>query len=303
LPHLPLGDSGRIRVGDWLVTVGAPKGLEGTVTAGIVTATPVAGSVDLLAGLLQTDAATGRGSSGGPLVSTDGEIVGLIVGFDADGMSYARPSNAVRKVYLELVERGHVRRAWLGIATQTLSPELARALGARDTAGILVADVSPDGPAAAAGLRSGDIVTAIDGTAIASRARLDRVVDDLAPGRTVRLSVRRAAVARVIRVTLGDEPDEWKLPPDLARARKLLGIGARALTPTMGVVAADVEPMSPAGQAGLEAGDVLREINGRLIRTLRDFQDAMRSVKTGTPVLMLVQRGDAAVYVALEPGP
>ena len=303
LPYLPLGDSDRIRVGEWVIAIGAPMGLEGTVTAGVITATPRPTDLDALAGLLQTDAAMDRSGAGGPIVSLGGEIVGMATGLSADGIGYARPSKTVRKIYLELLEQGRVRRPWLGVTTQALTARLARALGARGTVGILVADVHPAGPGGAAGLRSGDIVVAIDAKPVSSRAQLEHAVGARAPGRVVRLSVHRATARLTVRVTLGDEPDEWQLTPVLARARRALGLQVARLLPTLGVVAVDVERGSPAARAGLEAGDILREVNRRPIRRMADFEASVRSLDPGTSVLMLVQRGETALYVALEPGP
>jgi S1-C subfamily serine protease len=299
LRHLPLGDSDRVEAGDWVIAVGAPMGLEGTVTAGVVTATPGPAGASPLAGFLQTDAAMDLGNLGGPVVSLAGEVVGLSTMLSGNGVAYVRPSTTVRRVYLQLLEKGRVSRPWLGIATQSLTRELARALGARDGTGVLVADVHPDGPGPDAGLRPGDIVVALDATPVSSRAQLERAVGALRPGRTVTVSVRRAARELRLAVRIGEEPDEWQAPPALARARRVLGIEARPITPTMGVRAARVDPGSPAGHAGLAAGDIIREIDRRPIRTMADFQAAVRSLDPRLPVLLQIQRGELAVYVAL----
>jgi serine protease Do len=301
MSYLPLGDSDRVEAGDWVIAVGAPMGLEGTVTAGIVTAAPSPASPGPLAGFLQTDAAMGLGNAGGPVVSLAGEVVGLSTLLSGHGIAYVRPAATVRRVYLELLEKGRVSRPWLGVDTQGLTAELARALGARDEAGVLVADVHPEGPGAEAGLRSGDIVVALDATPVCSRAQLERAVGAWTPGRLVTLSVRRAGREIRLPARLGEEPDEWQLPPALVRARRLLGIEARPITPTMGVRAARVDSRSPAGRAGLVAGDVIREIDRRPIRTMADFQAAARSLDPTRPVLMQIQRGEVAVYVALDP--
>jgi serine protease Do len=303
LPYLSLADSDRVEVGQWVIAVGAPMGLEGTVTAGVVTATPRPADLDPLAGLLQVDAVMDRGNAGGPIVAPGGEIVGLSTGISADGIGYARPSPAIRKIYLALVEQGRVSRPWLGVTTQTLTARLARALGARGAVGVLVADVPRAGPGAAAGLRSGDIVVAMNAMPLSSRAQLEHAVGALAPGRVVRLSVRRAAATLTLRVRLGDEPDESKPTPLVARARWMLGLEAAALAPSLGVVAADIEPGSPAARAGLEAGDIVREVNRRAIRTIADFEAAVRAFAPRASVLMLVQRREVALYVTLDPRP
>jgi serine protease Do len=300
-PFMPLGASDRVAAGEWVIAITAPLGLEGTVTAGVITASPRPADLDFLAGFLQTDAALGAGSAGAPLISLDGRVIGLGVGFRAKGIGYARPSNLVRKVYLELVERGRVIRPWLGVSTQALTARLARALGVRGVTGVLIADVAPGGPGARAGLRSGDVVVAIDATPVSSRAQLKRAMGGLVPGRTVTLNVRRAAATVSVRVKLGEQPDDSQLPAPVARAKELLGIEAAPLTPTMGVVAADVEIAGPAHRAGVEPGDILREVNRRPLRAMGDFEAVMRSLDQNALVLILVQRADVTVYVAVDP--
>lgn len=298
-PSLPFGDSDRVRMGDWVLAAGAPHGLAGSVTAGVVSATPQAASASVVAAYLATDAVLGRGAAGGPIVNLAGEIVGIATVLGVDGVGYALPSRTVQAVFLELLEKGYVSRPWLGATTQSLTPELARALGARDATGVLVSDVAPEGPAARAGLRSGDILIELDRTKIASRAQLDRAVAGLKPGRSVTVRVRREARDVTATVRLGEEPDEWRLPPAQARAKDLIGIEVRPLTPDMGVVAVSIEPGSPADGGGIERGDIIREINRHPVRRIGDFETAVRNLKAGAQVLMLVQRGDVAVYVVI----
>jgi S1-C subfamily serine protease len=299
MAYLRFSDAEHVRAGDWVIAVGAPMGLEGSVTAGIVTATPSA-SLSPLAAFLQTDASAVSSHPGAFVVSLAGELVGLTTLLRGEGVGYVRPSTVVRRVYLELLERGRVSRPWLGVITQGLTPELARALGVGPERGVLLADVAPDGPGAAAGLRSGDVVLALDGTPITSRAQLERAVAELAPGRVVRLDVRRPAGPGRVSVRLGIEPDDAPLPL-LVRARRLLGIEVGPITPTLGVRTLSVDPASPAGRAGLSAGDVIREVDRRTIRTIADFEAAVRSIGGRRPVLVQVQRGEVAVYVALTP--
>lgn len=300
-PHLPFGDSELVKAGDWVIAVGAPQGLEGTVTAGVITATPAPGSGPLAA-FLQTDAAIGGQSAGAPLVDLGGQIVGLCTPFRGDGVGYALPSTIVRKVYLELIEKGRVSRPWLGVRTQSLTLDLARALGAPDAVGVLLADVRPKGPGAAAGLRPGDIVLQVDTTPVSSRAHLERAVSALPPGHVVRLRLRRATRELTATVRLGEEPDDWQVPAVLVRARRLLGIEVHPITPTMGAVVNTIDAWSPAAHAGMQAGDVIREINRRPIGSFLDFEVAAGELTAGTPVLILVQRGDVALYVAVSPG-
>jgi serine protease Do len=296
-PHVALGDSRQLRVGDWVLAVGAPHGLAATVAAGVVSATPAPGSPNPLGKFLQTDAITGL-SLGAPLISMQGKVVGLGTGHGIDGVAYATPSSTVGKVYLELLEYGRVRRAWLGVTTQSLTADVARLLRAPGATGVLVTDALPDGPATGT-LRSGDVLLRLDGTRVMSRAQLERAVDALAPGRAVRVAFRRDGREMSKSITLSEEPDELDLPPLLARVDRLLGIEVRPITPTMGVVVASIDPAGPAAAAGIADGDILREVDRRPLRSIADFEPFARRLKPGAAVLMLVQRGEVAVYVAL----
>jgi S1-C subfamily serine protease len=297
LPHLAFADSDRVRAGDWIVAIGAPWGLGGTVTAGVITAVPTPGGSNPLASFLQTDAALGRGFVGGPLVTMSGELVGLATPLGGGGIGYALPAATVRKIYVELLEKGRVSRPWLGALTQQLSADLAREFGARTREGVLVADVLPDSPAAGAGIRSGDVIVKINGRAASSRSQLERIIGLLSPGDSIRLKVRRAARDLVLSVKLGEEPVEWEARPDLIRARRLLGIDVRPVTPATGVVVIEVDGDSPADLVGIEPGDVVREIDRKLVRNIADFQAIARRIRAGDDVLVLVQRADVAVYL------
>jgi serine protease Do len=297
--HLPLGDSERVKVGDWVISVGAPLGLDGTVAAGVITATPTPAGPSAVASYLQSDAAMGRGNAGGPLVNLDGEIVGLGTVLEGDGVAYAIPSKTLRRVSVDLIEKGRVSRPWLGATTQTLSPALARAFRAPDDAGVLIADVLAEGPAAGAGLRPGDIVIRVDTTPVASRLQFERTMSALAPGDVVKLRLRRDGRPLSASVTLGEAPDGGPRPAALALARRRLGIDVRPIHPTTGAVTRDIDGWSSAARAGLKAGDVIREVNRRPIRSVADFQAAARTLSPGAPTLLRVQRGDVVLYVVV----
>jgi len=298
-PHLSLGDSERVRVGDWVISVGAPLGLEGTVAAGVITAMPMPVSPSPFGGYLQSDATMARGNAGGPLVNMSGELIGLGTVVGGGDHAYAIPSKTLRRIAADLLEKGRVSRPWLGTTTQSLNAALARALRAGDDAGALIADVVPEGPGAAAGLRPGDIVVGIGTRPISSRQELERAVSALAPGDVMTLTLRRDSRALVVSATLGEEPDGLPLQPDAALAKRRLGIEARPVDPTTGAVARNVDLGSAAARAGIKAGDVIREVDGRPIRSLEDFQAVARTLKPGAPVLMRVQRGDVVLYVVV----
>jgi len=296
-PYLPLGDSQGLRAGDWVIAVGVPHGLATTVAAGIVTATPSPAGTVPLGRFLQTDAVSGL-TAGAPLVNTRGEVVGLGTGHGGDAVAYALPSSTVRKIYLELLETGRVSRPWLGVTTQTLTADLARLLGAPDTAGVLVTDALPDGPSASV-LRSGDIVLEVGGSPVTSRLQLDQAVEASRPGRSVTVAFRREGRRMSGSIALGEEPDTSQVSAPLVHADRLLGIEVSPITPSMGAVAAEVDNSGPAAAAGIEPGDVIREVDRRPIRSILDFEAAVRDLTPGAPVLLLVQRGDIAVYVAV----
>jgi serine protease Do len=297
-PHLPLGDSDRVRLGDWVLSVGAPLGLEGTVSAGVITATPMPASPSPSGSYLQSDTVRGLGRAGGPLVNLSGEVVGLGTTFVSEARAHAIPSRTLRRVYLELLEKGRVSRPWLATTTQSLDARLARALKAPDAAGALIADVLAGGPGAAAGLRPGDIVVEIGTSPLSSRLQLERAVSSLAPGDVVNLKLRRQGRLLTIAVTLGEEPD-GALPPARALARKRLGIDVRPISPTTGAVARNVDRWSSATRAGIEEGDVIREVNGLPIHGTEDFLAIARTLTPGAPVLMRVQRGDVVLYIVV----
>jgi len=297
LPHLPLGDSERLKIGDWVISVGAPLGLEGTVTAGVIAATPTPASSSAAASYLQIDAAMGRGNAGGPLVNLSGEVVGLGTVLDGAGVAYAIPSTTVRRVYLDLLEKGRVSRPWLGIVTQSLTPRLARALRAPGDAGVLIAEVPPEGPGARAGLRPGDIVLEIGTTPISSRAQLERIMTTLAPGEVVKLRLRRDGRDRTVSVGVGEEPDGRPHSPALALARRRLGLEVHRIT---GVVARDLDLGGSAARAGIRSGDVIHEVNRQPVRSAGDFEAIVRMLTPGAPVLMRVQRRDVVLYIVVD---
>jgi S1-C subfamily serine protease len=299
-PHLPLGDSTRVKIGDWLISVGAPLGLTGTVVAGVVTATPAPMSPDPTGSFLQSDAVMGLGNAGGPMVNMGGEVVGLGTVLTTSAAAYAIPSNTLRRIARDMLEKGRVSRPWLGITTQSLNGALARALRARGAAGALVADVGAGGPGAAAGLRPGDIIVGIGATPISSRLQFERAVSALRPGDVLALKVRRAGRVFVLSATLADDPEGMLRRPEAQLAKRRLGIEVRSINPITGAVANDVDISGSAGRAGIKPGDVIREVNGQPIRSPADFEAAIRTLDPGAPILMRVQRRDVILYIVVD---
>ena len=301
-PHARLGDSDAARVGDWVLAIGSPYGLGATVTRGIISALPRARPRAVVDDLLQTDAATFLDSVGGPLVNARGEVIGFttVLTLHDFGISFALPSNAARKIVAQLARDGAVARGSLDVRFQELTPGLGRALGLVDAAGLLVADLDLQGAAARAGFHQGDVVTKLNGRAVEVPYDVEHVLRTSSPAQTIELTYWRRGRFHVSRVRLGKEVEQAPARPLSSRPAAMLRFDVRALTPEMGVVVALVRQDRPAPEPGLRVGDIIREINQQPVRTMADFGRLVDALKPGDWLALLVQRGQAAVYVAVE---
>jgi serine protease Do len=309
-PYARLGDSDKMQVGDWVIAIGSPFGLQATVTAGIISAKARQLGQGPFDDFLQTDAAINPGNSGGPLVNMQGEVIGINTAIVAggSGIGFAIPSNLARKIYTELVAKGKVTRGWLGVSIQPLTPELAKSFGAKETKGVLISDVVPDSPAAKAGLQPGDILLEFDGKKMDGPGDLQRAVGLTEPGKAARIKVWRDQAEKTVEVRIGESPDEREARTGPQRGRSLLGLDVRPVTPeiarqlnlrsTDGVVVARVEDGSPAAEAGVQRGDVIREVNRQKVRSLADFERLTKDIKEGDRLTLLLQRGPMSLYVA-----
>jgi serine protease Do len=310
-----LGDSDRMQVGDWVIAVGSPFGLQATVTAGIISAKARQIGQGPFDDFLQTDAAINPGNSGGPLVNMQGEIIGINTAIVAggSGIGFAIPINMARKIYTELVAKGKVSRGWLGVSIQPLTPELAKSFGAKDTKGVLISDVIPDSPASKSGLKSGDILLEFNGKKMEAPADLQRAVGLSSPNQEAKIRVLRDQGERTLDIKIGEAPDERaeaRQSGNGTRGRSVLGVEVRPVTPEIarqlnlpapeGVVVARVEDASPAAEAGVQRGDVIREINRQRIRTMGDFERLTKDLKDGDRLTVLLQRGQMSLYVAFS---
>jgi serine protease Do len=316
-PFARLGDSDRMQVGDWVIAVGSPFGLQATVTAGIISAKARQIGQGVFDDYLQTDAAINPGNSGGPLVNMQGEVVGINTAIVAggSGIGFAIPSNMARKIYTELSTKGRVTRGWLGVSIQPLTPELANSFGAKDTKGVLISDVVPDSPAGKAGLKPGDILTEFEGKRTDVPGDLQRAVGLTAPGQATKVKVWRDGGERTIDVKVGEAPDEREAQQrgsSRGGATGVLGLDVRPITPEIarqlnlrtneGVIVARVDEGSPAAEAGIQRGDVIREINRNRIRSTADYEKITRDAKEGDRLTVLLQRGPMSLYVAFTVG-
>ncbi|MDR4467622.1 MAG: DegQ family serine endoprotease [Nitrospira sp.] len=318
LPILPWMDSGRLEVGELVLAVGSPFGLTQTVTMGIISAVGRAnmGIVDY-EDFIQTDAAINPGNSGGALVNLHGELVGINTAIFTRtgghmGIGFAIPSNMVRTVMDSLIKHGKVVRGWLGVSIQELTPDLAKEFGVSETTGALVADVMEDSPATKAGLERGDIITELNGKPVNDPTHLRTLVADSAPGTKVTITLLRDKRRKSLDVTLGELPKDESAQAkseDAKGKHALAGVQvgplsreeARELRIKGGVVVRRIDPSSLAAQAGLQEGDVVREVNRQAVTSVTGFEQQVGMLKAKEGVLLLVSRRQTTLYLAITP--
>lgn len=318
LQAAPFGDSDAIEVGDWVLAIGSPFGLEQTVSHGIISAKGRVIGAGPYDDFLQTDAPINPGNSGGPLVDLQGRVIGINTaistrGGGSEGVGFAIPSNLARKVYAELAEKGRVTRGWLGVQIQDLDAPLARHFGLKEDAkGVLIADVMESGPAREAGLKAGDVVLRYDGKPVEGVRELQRLVAETPVGRKVELRLWRDKAARSLSIRVGDmaehDAESAAAGPRESRTARL-GVQVRALRPEearergveLGVVVESVEAGSPAERGGLRAGDVVVELDKARVTTPAEFARLARRLKPGEPAVVRILRGNRGLYLTLQP--
>ena len=316
-PYVPLGDSDDAQVGDWVIAVGSPFGLQATVTSGIISAKARQIGAGPYDDFIQTDAAINPGNSGGPLLNMRGEVIGINTAIvrGGAGIGFAIPSNMAKRVATELRTTGKVTRGWLGVSLQPLTSDLAASFGAKDSKGALVSDVAADSPAGRAGLKSGDVVLEFNGKKVDDPSALARAVAVARPGETAKVTIWRDRRQQTLDVKLGEMPAERtasaaERPSGRTGPASELGLTVQPVTPDIakelelkdpsGVVVSRVDPSSAAAQAGLERGDVITEIDRKPVKTVDDFEKATAAAR-GKSVLFRVQRNGGSIYIAMAP--
>lgn len=311
LPTVRIGDSNKVRVGEWVIAVGSPFGFANSVTAGIVSAKARQLPDENYVPFIQTDVAINPGNSGGPLFNLNGEVVGINSQIYSRtggymGLSFAIPADVAMKVKDQLQKTGRVSRGRLGVGVQPVTRELAESFGLDKPRGALVSLVEKDSAAERAGVAAGDVILAVNGKAIDDTVDLPRLVGELPPGSSVKLSVWRNKAARELTITLGEAKDATAAAapePKEESETGALGLSLRALTPQeaqqlgapSGLAVAAASGI--AARAGLQPGDVILAVNNQPVSDAKHFARAVKAA--GKQVALLVQRGPARIFVAL----
>ena len=320
LPHITLGDSSKLQVGQWAIAIGNPLGLQASLTVGVISATG-RNNLDLarIEDFIQTDAAINRGNSGGPLLNINGDVIGMNTAIVTNmatggymGIGFAIPSNLLKQVMDDLLTTGTVTRGFLGVALQQVDANLAKAFNLEKPEGALIADVTKDSPAEKAGLKQGDIVLKYNGNPVTNIAALRNAIALMKPGTSITLSLLRDGKPLDVSLGVGTfpsdseeepaaipEPDEinkygfavGELTPDLAKS---LG-----LKEEKGVIITKVDKTSPSGWAGLKKGTLILAINQQKITTLSEYSKALEAIEKGRPLLLLIKQGDQTRFVSL----
>ncbi len=318
-PFVKLSE-GKARIGDWVLAVGNPFGLGGTVTAGIVSAS----GRDIGSGpyddFIQIDAPVNKGNSGGPAFNMQGEVVGVNTAIYSPsggsvGIAFSIPASTVKNVIAQLKDKGSVSRGWIGVQIQPVTQDIADSMGLKQAEGALVADPQKDGPAAKAGVEAGDVITAVNGQSVKDARELARIIGGFAPGSAAKLDVLHKGQGKVVSLILGRLPNAQEARADIeadgqgsthgtdvtrlgltvAPAGKVDGAGKE------GVVVTKVEPKSAAADRGLKKGDVILEVAGKSVTDPSDVREAIEAARTDKKrsVLMRLRSGDLSHYVAV----
>jgi serine protease Do len=303
LPVLPFGDSDALKVGQWVVAIGNPFGLEHTVTAGIVSAKGRVIGSGPYDDFIQTDASINPGNSGGPLINMDGKVVGINTAIIAggSGIGFAIPINLAKNIVDQLKSTGEVTRGWLGVAIQDISNQVAEYYGIKSKEGVLVTEVFPDDPADIAGIKPQDIILSINGKKVGTAKEITTMIANTGVGETVKIEVLRNGKTRTFKVKIAKrEETQISARTTPKEEQSELGISVNDVTPEIarrlnlkqakGVIVIAVEPDSKAEEAGVRRHDVIKEINHKTISTVSDLNKIISEIKKGETINMFIWR-------------
>ena len=311
LPILVLGDSEKMRVGDWVLAIGNPFGLEHTVTQGIISATGRVIGSGPYDDFLQTDAPINPGNSGGPLINLRGEVIGInsAIFSGGQGLGFAIPSAMAKSVTTQLREKGKVVRGYIGVTIQSVTQELAKSFGLKETRGALVGDVVKGGPAEKGGVRIGDVIVAFDGRRVKSSNELPRMVAETPVGKTVDVVIIREGKEHHLTIKV-EELTKEEISAQSSTPVQSFGMKVDNITPQMrqqfgteektGVIVVSVEQGSLADIAGIQQGDVIKGVNRKTVRNLADFNEIIAKSGKGESVLLFLKRDKQTFFVTLE---
>jgi serine protease Do len=309
-----LGDSDSLEVGEWVVAIGNPFGLDSTITSGIVSAKGRHIGQGPYDNFIQTDASINPGNSGGPLINLHGEVIGINTAIFSRtggnmGIGFAIPINLAKELLPQLRGKGKVTRGYLGVLIQKVTPEIAESLGMERGHGALVANVSKDGPAEKAGVKVGDVIVEFDGKEVKDSADLPIIVARTQVDKKVRMKVLRDKKEVMLNVAVGELKDEEVVAS--APEKGELGMTVQNMTPQLaenlgldkadGVVVTAVEPGGSADEAGIRRGDVIVEVDRKPVRGVEDYRKAIGGSRKGRGILFLVRRGESTLFLALKP--
>ena len=312
LPVARLGSSENIKVGEWVMAIGNPFGLEQTVTVGIVSAKGRVIGAGPYDDFIQTDASINPGNSGGPLFNVKGEVVGINTAIVAggQGIGFAIPVDMAKQIIPQLRDEGHVTRGWLGVTVQALNEELAASFGLDSAQGALVNSVVEDSPAKKAGLQRGDIITEYDGKPVDELNDLPRLVAATPVDKTVKVEIFRDGKTRTVKVKIGklDEGEGTVIAGDKEKGG-VIGITAANVTPELveryslegdeGILVMKIDPEGPAADANLRIGDLIVEVDGKTINSVKEFEEIVGNMKSGKVLRLLIQRKATLLYTTV----
>jgi len=317
-----LGNSDNVKVGQWVIAVGNPFQLFHTVTHGIISAKGRS-SVGLAdyEDFFQTDASINPGNSGGALADMEGNVIGINTAIASPsggnvGIGFAIPINMAKKVMEDLISKGEVTRGYIGLVPQDINEDLAKALKLSSTEGVLVGDVDRAGPADTGGIRRGDVIVEFDGKKVETSTQLRNMAAQANPGTPVKIGLLRDGKKVEVTVSLGERPKESagsqapQEPQAEAQTSQKLGLSVQTLTPDIadqlgyqkdsGVIVTDVFSGSPAEEAGLQRGDLIKEVNRKEVRTVQDFENEINDLKSGNVAALLVRRGQNTFFTSIK---
>lgn len=309
-PTLKLGNSDKLKIGQWAIAVGNPFGLNGTLTLGVISATGRSNlGIETYEDFIQTDASINPGNSGGPLLNIYGEVIGINTAIIASGqgIGFAIPINMAKNIIEQIINKGKIERSWLGIGIQKLTPELAESMNINVKTGILINRVYENSPAEKVGLKEGDVILECNGKKLEDPSDLQKIVISLPIGSNLELKVLRDNKEMIFKVRTEKMPEDEKIEK-VETEKNILGIKVRDMLPSerknafykTGVVVTDIEPNSPADKAGIQEGDIIFTINQKTIKNAKEFNQLAKGLKKGTVINLFMQRENQTFYIAIR---